>query len=73
MLGAGTEMVLRAGKALAIRGEGGALVDLIAGRDLEAGENVPNNHLILSPRGDNRGVRISEDAWLLIKGPYEIR
>ena len=73
MLGEGTEMVLRTGNASAIHGELGALVDLISGRDLEAGESVPINHLILSPRNDNRGVRISEDAWVLIKGAYEIR
>ena len=73
MLGEGTEMVLRTGSASAIHGEFGALVDLISGQDLEAGESVPINHLILSPRDDNRGIRISEDAWVLIKGAYEIR
>ena len=73
ILGAGTELVLRTGKALAIRGESGALVDLITGKDLDAGENVPVNHIILSPRDDNRGVRISEDAWVLIKGTYAFR
>ena len=73
MLGAGAEIVLRTGKALAIRGEYGGLVDLISGKDLDAGENVPQNHLILSPRGDNRGIKVSEDAWLLIKGQYELR
>ena len=73
IFGAGAEMVLRTGKASAIRGELGALVDLITGSDLDAGENVPINHLILSPRDDNRGVRISEDSWILIKGLYELR
>ncbi|MCL2060076.1 MAG: hypothetical protein FWH01_13670 [Oscillospiraceae bacterium] len=73
IFGAGAEMVLRTGGAQAIRGEHGALVDLISGRDFEAGENVPLNHLILSPRDDNRGIRISDNAWILIRGPYEIR
>ena len=73
MLGAGAELVLRTGGANAIHGELGALVDLISGKDLEAGGAVPINHLILSPRADNRGVRISEDAWVLVKGSYEIR
>jgi hypothetical protein len=73
ILGAGAELVLRTGRAHAIHGELGALVDLISGRDLEAGENVPTNHLILCPRDDNRGVRISEDAWVLIKGAYAFR
>jgi len=71
--GAGAEVVLRTGKASAIRGELGALVDLISGKDLEAGENVPLNHLILSARKDNRGMKIASDAWVLIKGSYEIR
>ena len=73
IFGAGAEMVLRTGKASAIRGELGAPIDLITGADLEAGESVPINHLILSPRNDNRGVRISEDAWVLIKGTFELR
>lgn len=73
VMGASTEMVLRTGKALAVRGEYGAIIDLIAGKDLDAGENIPQNHLLLSPRKDNRGVKIVEDAWLLIKGPYELR
>lgn len=73
ILGAGTEFVLRSGKALAIKGELGALVDLITGKDLDAGAGVPVNHLILSPRDDNRGVRMSEDSWVLIKGYYTLR
>ena len=73
IFGAGAEAVLRTGSALAIRGELGALVDLITGRDLDAGESIPLNHLILSPRDDNRGMKVSEDAWLLVKGAYELR
>ena len=71
--GAGAEIVLRAGKALAIRGEYGALVDLITGQDLDAGASIPQNHLILSPRDDNRGVRVTENAYILIKGGFSIR
>jgi len=73
IFGGGAEAVLRTGKALAIRGESGALVDLISGRDLDAGEDIPINHLILSSRDDSRGMRITADAWVLVKGPYELR
>ena len=72
-MGEGAEAVLRTGKALAIRGELGALLDLITGKELGAGENITPNHLIISSRNDLRGMRVTEDAWLLIKGAYEIR
>jgi TolA-binding protein len=73
ILGAGTEIVLRTGKAMSIRGEFGSLVDLISGKDLDAGENVTRNHIILSPRNDNRGMKFTEDSWILVKGQYELR
>jgi len=73
ILGAGAEMVLRTGAALAIRGELGPIIDLITGADLDAGAEIPQNHILLSSRDDNRGVKITENAWVLLKGAYTIR
>jgi len=73
ILGAGTEMVLRTGKALAIRGEYGGLIDLASGKDLDAGASIPTNHMILSSRDDNRGAKLSENSWILVKGGYSLR
>ncbi|MDR1439468.1 MAG: hypothetical protein LBJ10_05510 [Clostridiales bacterium] len=73
IMGAGAEMVIRTGKAAAIKGELGGVVDLIEGIDLEAGSNVQANHLLVSSRDDGRGVRFSADSFVLIKGSFELR
>ena len=73
LMGAGTELVLRTGSAQAIRGELGSVVDLITGEDLDSGVNVRTNHLLISSRNDNRGVRFTADAYILVKGDYDMR
>lgn len=72
-MGAGAEMVIRTGKALAIKGELGGVVDLIDGVDMDAGSNVQLNHLLVASRDDGRGVRFSADSFVLIKGSFQIR
>ncbi|HKM39050.1 MAG TPA: hypothetical protein VJ036_02150, partial [bacterium] len=53
---AGTEMVLRGGQAVAVTTPQGGLADLTGGRDIQNGETVPANHLLLIPRSDGRGL-----------------
>ncbi|HHW30937.1 MAG TPA: hypothetical protein GXX20_04575 [Clostridiaceae bacterium] len=72
MLGASTEIVLRSGKATAIAGTYGGLADLAAGVDLQTGDNVTPNHLLLIARDDGRGIVAETDIWVLIKGKYTI-
>jgi len=73
LMGAGTEMVLRTGGAVAIRGEFGSVVDLITGQDLDSGASVSINHLLISARDDSRGVQFTSNAYVLIKGSYSLR
>lgn len=73
LLGAGSELVLRTGAAQAIRGEFGCVADLISGQDLEGEDAVTLNHLLVSSRDDNRGVRFTKNAYVLIKGTYTLR
>ena len=73
LLGAGTEMVIRTGKAQAIRGELGGVVDLITGVELDAGAEVGINHLLLAARNDGRGIRFTQDAFVMIKGGFDLR
>jgi hypothetical protein len=73
LLGAGAELVVRTGKAEAIRGELGGVVDLISGKELAAGADVATNHLLISSRDDGRGVRFTADAYALLKGAFSIR
>lgn len=63
-------LILRAGSAKTIVGPGGGLSDLTIGTDLVEGQAIVGNHLILVPRNDGRGVKITGDSWLMIKGTY---
>jgi hypothetical protein len=71
--GEGTELILRAGKGrVVISGEDG-IADITTGNELKSGSTVTKNHLLIVPRSDDRGVKVSEAAWFLVKGTYEIK
>jgi hypothetical protein len=69
---AGTEVVLRSGKATAVGGALGGLSDVTAGRDLQTGQPVAANHLIIVPRSDGRGLRAVTECVVLVRGPYAV-
>jgi hypothetical protein len=70
---AGTEVILRGGKATAIQSQLGGLADLTGGRDIGQGQVIPDNHLLLVPRTDGRGVKAGTDCIFLVKGRYDIQ
>jgi hypothetical protein len=70
---AGTEMVLRGGRATAIQSELGGLADLTGARDIGQGQIIPDNHLLLIPRTDGRGIKAETDCIFLAKGRYDIQ
>ena len=67
---AGTEIVLRSGRATAIDGPKGGLSNVTAGRDLRMGEEIPLNHLLIVPRSDGRGVLATTDVFLMVRGLF---
>jgi len=72
--GGGTELILRAGKATVIQGENGdGLADLTQGLDLKGGAFVPMQHHLLISRDDGRGIKITEKAFIMIKGAYTLK
>jgi Asp-tRNA(Asn)/Glu-tRNA(Gln) amidotransferase C subunit len=74
--GASTEIILRSGRARAISSVAGGLINVTSESqgNLVSPSDVPLNHLLIIPRADGRGIRItSENAWVMIKGNYEIR
>lgn len=74
--GESTEIILRSGKATAIGGAGGGLSDITSGTgaDINTGNDVPLNHLLMISRDDGRGIKAtSKTAWVLVKGPYSIK
>lgn len=72
--GAGTEIILRSGKASAVVGpHGDGLSDLTAGVNLAQKDPVQRDHLIVSPRDDGRGILTLTEAIFLIRGDYKIK
>jgi len=69
----GTELILRSGEGTAIDNGANGVSDISGGRDLMSGMKVELNHLLLVPRGDGRGIKVSTEAWVLIRGSYTIR
>ncbi len=71
--GEGTEMILRAGKGdIVISGKEG-IVDATTGQALYNGHKATLNHIMIVPRDDGRGVKVTEAAWFLVKGGYSIK
>ncbi len=70
---AGTEIILRGGKVIAIASELGGLSDVTGARDIKMYEEVPPNHLLIVPRSDGRGVTAMVDAILMVRGKYEVK
>lgn len=69
--GEGTEIILRSGKAKAyITGVAG-VVNITTGKEINNGGNITLNNLIVIPRDDGRGVKVTENAWFMIKGEYK--
>ena len=68
---AGVEFILRSGQATAISGVNG-IVDMTAGRDVINGQAIIQNHLMIVPATDGRGMVFNTDAWIMIKGSYQI-
>lgn len=69
----GTEMILRAGEALAIGNtENEGVADLTEGVDLKTGDTVQRNHHLLIPRPDGRGLDILVYSTVMVKGAYTV-
>ncbi len=70
---AGTELILRGGKAKVVGGPLGGLSDVTKGDELNHDESVSHNHLLIIPRSDDRGIYATEDAIFMVKGEYEVK
>ncbi len=69
---AGAEIILRSGRATAIDGPRGGLADVTQGRDLRSGDEISQNHLLIVPRSDGRGVRAETDVFLMVRGLFSV-
>ncbi|HHY94018.1 MAG TPA: hypothetical protein GX513_03250 [Firmicutes bacterium] len=73
----GTELILRAGKAVALGSNLGGVADLTAGKDLSSPgakpDAVPLNHLLLVARSDGRGLKATVDCVVLVRGGFTVK
>ncbi len=70
--GEGTEIILRSGKGNVVISGADGITDATVGGNLTNGKAVTANHLMIVPRADGRGIKVTESAWFLIKGDYSI-
>jgi len=72
--GEGTEVIVRTGQTTAIASANGGLSDLTGGADLAQGAAITNNHMLLIPRNDGRGLKVgSAVAYVLVRGTYTVK
>lgn len=71
LTGAGTEVILRSGTATALKGANGNLADTTSAKDLNEGEKLSKNHLLISSRDDGRGLLATSLCYLLVRGGYK--
>jgi hypothetical protein len=69
----GTEIVMRAGVVSVQATPLGGVLDVTSGRDLPQGFAAEQNHLLVVPRSDGRGVRAVQDSILMVKGAFTLR
>lgn len=70
---ASTEIILRAGAVNAIGSKNGGLSDITGATDLQTGQEIKLNHLLIVPRSDGRGIEVkSNSAVIMIKGKYTV-
>ncbi len=70
--GESTEIISRTGEGEIIDSPSGGISDLTGGEDLAGGMSVPQNHHLLVPRDDGRGIEAETYMILLVRGQYEI-
>ena len=71
--GEGSEIILRSGQAVGYCTGTDGIVNATKGTEGFNDTNIEKNNLLIVPRNDGRGVRVTtEEAWFIIKGSYQI-
>ncbi|MCL2356815.1 MAG: hypothetical protein FWC70_06625 [Defluviitaleaceae bacterium] len=69
---AGTEFILRGGRAVAVTDAYNGIPDVTAGNDVFNGQPIGLNHLMMIPRTDGRGVMFTAESWMMVRGSYTV-
>ncbi len=79
MAGSCCELILSSGASFAVvtssnnLKDGVGILDLTIGSVIVNGETVPNNHYLVIPKADGRGITVDSDtALVLVRGDYNI-
>lgn len=67
-----SEFILRSGNAIVIDNTGNGIADLTIGKSIMNQKKIGLNHLFLVPRADERGIKATENSWIMIRGSFEI-
>ncbi|MBQ8526025.1 MAG: hypothetical protein IJ460_04845 [Clostridia bacterium] len=70
---AGCELILRMGSATINASPSGGLSDVTTGGDLTQNTPMPANHLLIVPVSDGRGITMTADGKVMIKGTYTLQ
>lgn len=68
----GTEIILRAGSASCYSEGIDGVSDITNGENIDHGTTIQENHHLIIPRTDRRGVLANSHAYFLVKGTYTI-
>ncbi len=69
----GCEIILRQGTGTIIATQKGGIADSTQGIDLANGTAVPSNHLLIIPFDDGRGINMTTNGILMVKGTYSLK
>lgn len=71
--GAGTELIVRNGKTVAVSDSNNGIPDVTKGVDIQAGEEIETNHLLIFP-AEGRGIKPQSDTsgtiYVMVRGDY---
>ncbi|WP_160032734.1 hypothetical protein [Paenibacillus sp. An7] len=74
--GAGTEFIVRSGKAVIYSADSNGVADLTQGADLGNGTAITNNHLLSFPR-EGRGIEVVQgnkyNLTVMVRGSYKLQ
>lgn len=71
--GAGSELILRRGRAVIVDSTGNGIPNVTSGVDLRAGSSVPVNNLLIVPREDGRGIKAMAPVVVMYRGTANVQ
>ncbi|MCL0063086.1 hypothetical protein M1N11_02840 [Peptococcaceae bacterium] len=69
---AGTELVLRSGKAVCIDPTANGILNVTDGGNVFDGQAVPRNNMLVFPRSDGRGLKAKTTLYIMYRGKIEV-